>query len=123
MIKLVVFDWNGTLIADARACMDADNSVLKMYAGRTVSLQEYRETVVIPAVEFYVKNGVDRARIIREAKEVSENFHSFYESRAAKVRTRNGARKLLAWLFKNKIETIILSNHSVKGIESQLQRL
>ena len=123
MIKLVVFDWNGTLIADTHACMDADNSVLKVYGGRPVNLQEYRKTIVIPAIEFFVKNGVDRTRLIRDAKEVSKSFHTFYESRAAKVRTRNGARKLLAWLFKNKIETMILSNHSAIGIEKQLGRL
>ncbi len=50
-------------------------------------------------------------------------MHEHYEKRAANVRLRKGARKLLEFIKKNEIEAVILSNHTHEGIESQLSRL
>lgn len=123
MIKLVVFDWNGVLIADTRACMAADNHVLKTFGGRPVDLKTYRDTIIIPSINFYIKHGCNREQLIRESDKVGGIFHSFYETRATKVRTRRGAHKLLDWLSRNSITSIILSNHTVSGISFQLDRL
>lgn len=123
MVKLVVFDWNGTLLADTHACMDTDNYILKVFGGRQINLKTYRDTIIIPSIEFYVQHGCKREQLLTETKKWGEEFHSHYEPRAAKVRTRQNARKLMDWLLKNKIELIILSNHTILGIESQLKRL
>ena len=49
MIKLVIFDWNGVLIADTRACLEADNYILKEFGGKPVSLKVYKDTIIIPS--------------------------------------------------------------------------
>lgn len=123
MIKLVVFDWNGTLIADTRACMEADNHVLKVFGGKQVNLKTYRATIIIPSNIFYIQHGCNGTQLALESKKLGEIFHSYYEPQVLKVRTRKNAHKLLSWLYKNKIKSIILSNHTVKGIENQLERL
>ena len=122
-MKLVIFDWNGTLLADAHACLDADNHVLQTFGGKPIDLNTYRKTVVIPAIDFLIQHGCDRNRLIKETKLLGNVFHHSYEPRASKVRTRINAHKLLHWLHRNKITSIIVSNHTVVGIESQLQRL
>ena len=123
MIKLVVFDWNGTLIADTLACCEANNYILKHYGGKKVSLKVYKETNIIPAIDFYVDHGCDRLYLIQESKKIGEVFHKYYEDRALKIRTRKNAHKLLKWLFDHKIESLILSNHTVSGIEKHFDRL
>ena len=123
MIKLVIFDWNGVLIADAHACMDADNYILKVFGGKKVDFKEYQDTIIIPSIDFYVQHGCSRAKLLREHTRWGKLFHAYYEKRAAKVRTRTNARKLLLWLSKNGVESIILSNHTVSGISAQLKRL
>lgn len=123
MARLVVFDWNGTLLADTGACLDADNHVLRHFGGKPVSLKEFRATFTIPAISFYAAHGCDRERLGRESKELGEVFHGFYERRATRVRSRRGAKHLLEWLRKNGAQSVILSNHTVNGIESQLRRL
>ncbi len=123
MKKLVVFDWNGTLLADTRACMAADNHVLETFGGTPVSLKQYRDTMIIPAINFYVKHGCNREKLVNNSQRLGEVFHSFYEPRAAKCRSRKGARALLEWLSKNNIQSIVLSNHTTEGINFQLKRL
>lgn len=123
MDKLIVFDWNGTLLADVQACLAADNQVLKKFGGRPVDLKTYRDTIIIPAIDFYVQHGCNRRRIITQAKTVSKTFHRFYETKAAHSRMRPGARSILQWLQRHFYQTIILSNHTVVGIQQQLNRL
>ncbi len=123
MKKLIVFDWNGTLLSDTNACMDADNHVLKAFGGKVVNLKTYRNTIIIPAIDFYVQHGCSRNEIQQKSQKLNEIFHSFYEQRAAKCRTRQGAKELLQWLSRHSIKSIILSNHTVIGINNQLERL
>lgn len=123
MIKLIVFDWNGTLIADTLACMAADNRILKAYGGTPVNLKTYRDTIIIPAINFYTLHGCSREEFLQNPQKRVEIYQSFYETRVSKIRTRKSTKKLLHWLYKNKVESVILSNHTIEGIRSQLVRL
>lgn len=101
MIKLIVFDWNGTLLADTRACMDADNFVIQNYGGKPfASVREFRAIVTIPAFDFYVARGCERKKLLADMKTVRAMFHNFYEKRACRCRLRKGARSLLRILNK-----------------------
>jgi len=123
MITLVVFDWNGVLIADAKACLDAENYILEQYGRKPVSMKRYRETVSIPAKEFFLKNGFTPDEMRRYSRKMQEMFHAQYEPLVRRVRTRRNARRLLEWLSKRGITMIILSNHTREGIRPHLQRL
>lgn len=123
MTKLVVFDWNGTLIADTLACLSADNKILQVMGGREVDLKTYRDTIIIPAKHFYIEHGCSEKDLIDRAQEVSHIFHDTYESRVQNMRTRRGAKEILHWLDSHNIDVIILSNHTVEGIVYQLKKL
>jgi len=123
MIKLLVFDFNGVLIADTQACMETDNHVIKTFGGKPVGLKVYRDTIIIPAVDFYSLHGCNREELLKNSKKLGRVFHTFYEKRAAKIRGRKHAKKILKWLYKNNIDSVILSNHTVVGIDYQLKRL
>lgn len=123
MIKLVVFDWNGVLIADAKANSETVSYILTSYGRKPIDLRRYREIFEIPARNIYLKQGFSEKEVNREAKHIQEMFHTHYEPRIAHVRTRSGTRGLLEWLSKREIECVILSNHNIKGVKSQLRRL
>ena len=91
MIKLVVFDWNGTLLSDTNACMAADSHVIKSFGGNPVTLKVYRDTIIIPSNNFYAQHGCDMSQLNRESKKLGQVFHSFYEERAKKCRARKGS--------------------------------
>ena len=56
MIKLVVFDWNGTLFADAQAAVHGANARLTFLGLEPITLKQYREAFEIPASK--IINGV-----------------------------------------------------------------
>lgn len=122
MIKLIVFDWNGTLIADTKVSLDANNHVLKTFGGKPVNLKAYRKTIIIPQTNFYVKHGCDQ-KLVSNHEKLNKIFHEYFESRALKCRSRKFAKKLLQWLSDYSIKSVIVSNHTVEGIENQLKRL
>jgi phosphoglycolate phosphatase-like HAD superfamily hydrolase len=123
MIKLVAFDWNGTLLADTWAAAKADNSVLATFGHKTISLQQYRKTFDIPIIKYWTDNGFDKNDFINNAKSINEIFNLHYEPLADRCRTRGGSKEVLLWLKKQKIDCVIYSNHTTHNIHRQLVRL
>lgn len=123
MIKLVAFDWNGTLFADTRAIFESDNEVIKLLNLKPVSFKTFQEYFDVPVEKYYLALGVSIEELNRKTSEIQKAFHTNYELRAAKVRTRSGAKELLSWLSKNKINSVIFSNHVITPIKKQLKRL
>jgi len=123
MIKLVAFDWNGTLFADTQASFESGNLCLRHFGHKPVTMHRYRETFAVPISDFWLANGGTKADLVSRESNNNQLFNSFYEPRAKKVRTRSGSRKLLHWLDAHAIDSVIYSNHTVSGIEFQLQRL
>ncbi|HLC77118.1 MAG TPA: HAD hydrolase-like protein [archaeon] len=102
------------------ACMDAGNHVIKTYGGTPLPRRRYSEVFDFPTVDFYCGQGCDRETL--EAG-VQETFHNFYENRAARCHTREGARHVLQYLKGQSTRSIILSNHIQEAILTQLERL
>lgn len=123
MIKLVAFDWNGTLIADTGAVHESTNEVLKLFNLERITLKTYQSTFDTPVKKAYVSLGVTEDLFIARSAEIAATFHSYYEPRIGKVRTRANVRELLTYLNKNKIDCVILSNHIEDQIKKQLKRL
>lgn len=124
MIKLVVWDWNGTILNDTKAVLDAaNNSEVPALGLPSVTLKQMRDAYEVPIVKAYENMGVDPAFFRKKSAEISPIFHKIYEPLVAKARTRPGARATLRHIKKRKAENIILSNHTMEGIYFQLSRL
>lgn len=123
MIKIVVFDWNGTLLADAEAIVVGVNAVLKALGQEPITVSQYRQHYDTPLVKTYEAFGISREVLEARSIEFAEIFHATYEPRVLKTRTRAGTRKILALLHKRGVTNIILSNHTTEGIYLQLERL
>jgi phosphoglycolate phosphatase len=121
--KLVVFDWNGTLLSDTTASWQAANVCLEFYGKAPISRAHYLETFHFPVMHFYVKNGCSVDEILARKDEGNTLFHDTYEGLAQNCRTRRGAREILEWLRARDISCIILSNYLTEKIENHLRRL
>ncbi len=122
MTKLVAFDWNGTLFADTISCLEGDNAVLATLGIKPLTIKQFRDKFDVPIVNFYKNVGVNPQKALENYMGKEALFHSVYEKRAAKSRTRAHTRTLLAWLKKQKIPAVIISNHTVVGINKHLKR-
>lgn len=123
MIKLVAFDWNGTILSDTIPCWEGANAELIAANCKAISLLRWRQTFAIPYIECLVANGADRKFVIKNGKKLAAIFHNYYEPRAAKCRTRSGVRQVLLWLSNNKVKSVVYSNHTLVGINNQIARL
>ena len=123
MIKLVIFDWNGTLFADAKVCLEAHNHALKKLGVKPISLGRFRETFTVPLTNLFVANGAKKEKVLSNPELIAKTFHDFYEPRIKRTRTRHGSKKILKWLDENEIKIVILSNHVKEKISDQLKRL
>ena len=123
MIKLVAFDWNGTLFADAQACLNACNHFFKALDLKPITLAQFRRTFTVPVIDFYEKNVAPRAKVLANSKLNAEIFHTYYELLEDKIRSRAHAKEVLAQIYRSKIDCIVISNHMVPQIRKQLKRL
>ncbi len=121
MVRVVIWDWNATLLADAEACTDAANYVIRTFGGKPLPRNVYNRVFDFPTLEFYCNQGADRDAMITE--DHAKVFHEYYEPRASRCRTRKNAKKALNWLKERSIDSVILSNHIRDAIIQQLQRL
>lgn len=123
MKKLIVFDWNGTLLADTIPSWLASNVCLEFFGREAITLERFRETFHFPVIHFYTLNGVSVDELLARKDEGNAVFQSSYERLAAKARTRSGARELLAFLKEQEFDCIILSNYQTDKIKAHLKRL
>lgn len=121
--KLIVFDWNGTILADTEASWMAANTTLKFFGAAEISLRRYRETTHFPVIHFYRLNGVDVDTLLKHKQESNDLFQTAYEKAAVKSRTRRGTRDLLKWVKKQGYGCIVLSNYLTERIEAHIVRL
>lgn len=121
MIKLVAFDWNGTILADTSAVVAGDNAVLKHFNHPKTDIKEVRAKFTMPIRDFYFAMGLDPKNF--NAATVSKIFYKAYEPLEQKCRTRAGAQAVLKWLKSQNISTVVFSNHIIPHIEKQSDRL
>lgn len=82
-IKLVIWDWNGTLLNDVDVCISTINTLLARHGYTPLSgKEEYRQKFQFPIKEYYQKLGIDFARTPFDAlaAEYMKLYHSLSET-------------------------------------------
>lgn len=123
MIRLVAFDWNGTIFADTFAIYQSNKEVLRSFGLTPVSFKTYQKYYEVPIKGFYLALGFSEKQFRENARLINNTFHAEYEKRISKTRTRAGAKEVLKVLLKNNIAAVIFSNHFDESIKKQLKRL
>lgn len=122
MKKLVVFDWNGTLLADTVVTWRAANACLEFYGAPPISLSRFRETFDFPILHFYKRNGCCVDDVLERLNQANTVFGEGYQNGVKKLRLRKGARDLLNHLTEQNIDCTILSNARVQSIQPRLEQ-
>jgi len=123
MIKSVIFDWNGTLLADTQPVVIACNKICEKYAKQPLTVSRYREIMDVPVTSFYLAHGFTQDELNKCGHDFQATFLKYYEPLADKARLRKGVRHTLNWLLNRGIDIVLVSNHVQKLIEKQLVRL
>ncbi|MFA5041678.1 MAG: HAD hydrolase-like protein, partial [Bdellovibrionales bacterium] len=119
--NLIFFDWNGTLLSDATACLRCMNVVLKKLGVSPITRAQYQKHYTMPLDRLYHAVGVTPDVLLKNEHIIHPLYHEAYG--AEKVRLRRGAKTMLHALQKNTCKSVILSNYVAVLIEKQAERL
>ncbi|MFG3259273.1 HAD family hydrolase [Streptomyces sp. NPDC048172] len=91
----IVWDWNGTLLHDIHAVIDATNAAFGELGLPPITLERYRELYCVPVPKFY-ERLLGREPSGSEWQVMDETFHRHYWQCAADAGLAEGAAELLA---------------------------
>ena len=104
--KMIIFDWNGTLIDDVWLNLNAINGVLEKRGIKPITTEYYRENFQFPVSVFYKELGLD---VKGEWDEIAQEFGKLYIADIEKVKLFPDVVSTLEELTKAGIEVSILS--------------
>lgn len=90
-MKMVVWDWNGTLLDDVEVCIETVNAMLRRrHLPQLESVDQYQNVFTFPVINYYRQVGFDLERESFEALS-TEYMRGYHERavRAACLRTRS----------------------------------
>lgn len=93
----IVWDWNGTLLHDIDAVIEATNAAFAEIGLPPITLARYRELYCVPVPRFY-ERLLGRLPTENEWAEMDTVFHRHYFARVEDAGLAEGAARLLAEL-------------------------
>ena len=94
MQRHLIWDWNGTLLDDVAAAVNALNRMLVKRGATPITIEHYRRRFGFPVRPFYAELGVDLDRW--DWDEICEDFHRFVVAEPQTVRAESRAALELA---------------------------
>ncbi|MEV0119007.1 HAD family hydrolase [Streptomyces sp. NPDC050844] len=91
----IVWDWNGTLLHDIHAVIEATNASFAEIGLESITLERYRELYCVPVPKFY-ERLMGRLPTEAEWQVMDAVFHKHYWARAEGCGLADGAAELLA---------------------------
>ncbi|MFF1375686.1 HAD family hydrolase [Streptomyces sp. NPDC058308] len=91
----IVWDWNGTLLHDIDAVIDATNASFAELGFEPITLERYRDLYCVPVPRFY-ERLMGRLPTDAEWQIMNAVFHKHYWTRADACALAEGASELLA---------------------------
>lgn len=117
--KLVLWDWNGTLLDDVELCVDALNRLLAQYHyPQRYTVEAYREIFGFPIRDYYTRAGFDFSRDPFET--LAESYMSLYIPASAACPLVSGAVPALQALQSAGVRQTILSASQLPTLEQQV---
>ena len=105
--RIIFWDWNGTLLDDARTCMNTMNQMLERRNMPLLNLELYKEVFSFPVIEYYKKIGFDFNR--ESFKNLSLEFIDAYNLALGSAPLVGGAKKVLEYFKGAGRKNIIVS--------------
>ncbi len=116
----VVWDFNGTLLEDLQACLDALNVILKAHRCPPITREQYRREFGFPVVNFYRHLGIEEKSAF-DWEALAESFHMRYLF-SRHLTLQPGARAAVQRLRARRIKQGVLSALEQGILEMQLRQ-
>ncbi len=119
--KLIIWDWNGTLLDDVSICIDAMNSILAKRSMDLINRFKYKEIFDFPVIDYYKKLGFNLSG--ESFEELSVEFINNYSERLRYALLHNDVLEILQALKQKGKSQVILSAMQRNSLEESVQML
>ncbi|MGI6680520.1 MAG: HAD family hydrolase [Bdellovibrionota bacterium] len=105
--KHVIFDWNGTLLNDARICYEPCAEIFKELGMPHITFEEYKKNLSYPVIDFYIKYGFDTTKY--DYTKISTKYHKRYFERLDECELFDDVIEILEFFKNYNVSLSILS--------------
>lgn len=117
--KLMIWDWNGTILCDQQVCYDIANEMLTKRGIPALKSQEhYREIFGFPIRDYYQRMGYDFEK--ESYEDLSDEYVELYLQRYTQAPLREGIYETLKTLLALGIPQVLLSATREDQLLSQI---
>jgi len=117
--KLVIWDWNGTLLNDVEACVQSMNTMLRKRKMKYLSTVRYKNIFTFPVQKYYENIGFNFDN--ESFEKLSVEYIDLYKKEALNAPLQTGALETLKFFKKEGYSQIILSASEQKALETQVK--
>lgn len=118
-VRLILWDWNGTLLNDVDACVDAMNQMLAKRSMDFLSIEKYQNIFTFPVQNYYKALGFDFNKDSFE--DLSIEYIQLYKDLSLKSPLQEGATELLEYFKEKDYKQVIISASEQKALEKQVE--
>lgn len=105
--KIIIWDWNGTLLNDVEICVNCINQLLENRGLPLLNLQKYREVFTFPVKDYYEKLGFDFQT--ESFEYVANEFIDEYTKRMENAGLYHNTDEILRYFKKSGYDQFIVS--------------
>lgn len=121
MKKIVVWDWNGTLLNDVDLCVETINRLLESEGVATFPDKDaYQRTFQFPIIEYYQKAGFNFDKTPFE--ELAHRYMSYYQPRSLNCPLQKGSEAVLQDLKEKGLKQYVLSASKLDLLYEQVRQ-
>lgn len=106
-VKVILWDWNGTLLDDVEVCMASMNTMLLQRGKPMLSVDQYREVFTFPVIEYYRKIGWDMEKESWDA--LAMEYIGLYMQKLPSAPLHDEAFAVLEYLSRKGYRQVIIS--------------
>jgi phosphoglycolate phosphatase len=117
-IRHIIWDWNGTLLDDAHACVAAINQMLEKRRLPLVDIHQYQDIFGFPVKDYYLTLGFDFTKDSWDS--VAREYHDIYGVTSVQAPLREGSLEILRRLRARGVPMSILSACELSILEKML---
>ncbi len=118
--KLIIWDWNGTLLNDVEACVNSVNTMLEVRQMKLLNAISYKNVFTFPVQDYYKTIGFDFKE--ESFEKLAVEYIDLYKRNSLDSPLQEGAKEALEFFKSENYKQIIVSASEQLSLENQVEQ-
>ncbi|MDA3799514.1 MAG: HAD family hydrolase [Kiritimatiellae bacterium] len=118
--KNIIWDWNGTLLDDAFACIYAMNILLREHGLPEMDEKRYMQVFGFPVKDYYELLGFDFSEVVWD--DLANHFISIYKDKTLEADLHSGTVETFEFINDSNVDMHILSASESQMLDDMIKK-